>query len=366
MDGGGPTSLRVRLRMIAHQSSCVRARISSNPASGASNHSGLLNTPSILPPTSSTRSSSVFSASTATQHHQQQFTYEKNKYSISQQNLEIQRVNQTVCMYNTGNEMYQSTQNLPQSSLVRVNRSGETMYKNVKSFHLTENLQSNIRFDVTLKPSMSIRDNRLDPSMSDLTSAGVGDVNNKQNVSTVSTDMDVNTMSSMAAPNYSRSTSYENQSYSMHIPIVKSNKSRDSHQFETSQMVDEDDEQEEVEHQIDLPIDTCSRMTREQRVTQLPYRTNIPLNSSITFKIRNLNLFGGGNVKSPQPQQTQSVADEESEHDEKYSSPSNPFKFIETYSARRSPTNYKKARPLILFDKLNTQLTLIFIFSIFY
>jgi hypothetical protein len=336
------SSLRVRLRMIAHQSSCVRARISSTGSSGGS---------SILVPnnttTTSMRSSSVYhnknciilNGSSRPLLFDNKSTSNNNLSSVSH-NLRYQqrRLNeQVLCLYDP--KMSVSYQNLSQQQSIPIRigiNEKETGY--TKTFRLTENLQSNIRFDVTLKPSMSIRDNRLDPSAAAAAAAAAAICFNSNsskinfpNFSSheLAAHTTATTSSSMHDP-YSRSSSYDavgggsgsgsggassgshgsdnNSGIDLHVvKKIESAKattgsgnssSHKTQPLDTSDHCVPGDEDEDCEeHQIDLPIDStlCDsnfRVSREQ-VTQLPYRTNVPLNSSITFKIRNLNLHGG-------------------------------------------------------------------------
>ena len=350
---GEGSSLRVRLRMFANQSSCVRARISST----GSSISSICTAPNPnLATTSSSFSPSIYQASClkSTNGGGQRLMLEKcsNKFSISQQNLEYQRVDQTLRVYDPKISASQHQLSSPTTLPIRIGFSDSNTndsyhhhlhhhnhhtaqpYKSstVKTFRLTENLQSNIRFDVTLKPSMSIRDNRLDPSL-------LFNSNHKMtNPSMTNTECDA----------LSRSSSCDIFTPPCELKVIKKLDTRSSssckvllnksENFENSEI-----EEEEEEHQIDLPIDSTYRISRE-KVTHLPYRTNIPLNSSITFKIRNLNLFGAG--------QSQSCPNASSKRHFENTARSNPFAFIETYSARKSPpttTNQQSSNKRVVF-----------------
>jgi hypothetical protein len=294
-------TVRVRLRMITHQSSCVRARISSSTGPIASSASAI--GPHVL-------NSGVRSASAA--YHEQRIVYPSA--TITNQNLEYRCDQEKTLRFYKNSTMSVSHQNMLSSTdhcvipikiAQNKNTSSDSKFSNnssrnynciMKTFKLTENLQSNIRFDVTLKPSMSIRHNRLDPSSLLLNQ------NENHSGSNVNLVESINN-SPRTSQMCSRSSSFDivNNPYitkPVDLRVVKrlADTSSNLGKKNNQEVENKDIEEDQEEHEIDLPIDLASnyRISRE-RVSQLPYKTSIPLNSSITFKIRNLNLLSNSN-----------------------------------------------------------------------
>ncbi len=154
-----------------------------------------------------------------------------------------------------------------------------------RTFKLTEDLKSNIRFDITLKPSLSIRDNRIDPSL-------------QQTCSTASTSSNGSARSNhcFSNPNPPRSTSCD-----MNRNAKPNN-------------------------QIELPINTCNNLKNGSNSNT--GGNHVPLNSSITFKIKNIELNDSNEMDS-----NKRIGANKRNYC-RYNSQS-PFTFIETYSARR-------------------------------
>lgn len=244
----GSNSLRVRFRMVTHQSSHqFRARISTTCSSMTS----LSSTPSLTHP------------------------------HLMLDNTELNNQNESFYLYN------QDVQSIPIKTEVKKHT--------LRTFKLTEDLKSNIKFDVSLKPSLSIRDDRL--------SASSSRYNSRQNLA-------LNT-SFPGSGFCSRSSSFD-----------KSNVKR----------IEVDREEE-----IELPIRSSS--SARGTLNDLPYRTNVPLNSSITFKIKNLNRCDDSNASFSSNKSSSRVH--------------SPFTFIETVSTRRqttsSPFFIDKARLIYFF-----------------
>jgi hypothetical protein len=256
-------SLRVRFRMITHQSSQIRARISSNSNLYASNHSlasknFLINSDNrlIVPRSSSSNANLTEYEALHLESYEETSDFITQKQSINH---------------------YKST---------------------TQTFKLTDSLdnKSNIRFDVTLKPTYSIRDNRLNCSTNNL----------------------------------HRSSSL------------------DKHTFH--EIVENDNQNVQEYPQIEYPTcsinsinSTSSSRNSRQRI-QIPFPTNIPLNSSITFKIRNINLNENNN--SEKNSATSSLIGSSNTNLNANSRFKSPFTYIETISTRRRESispEYQKA-----------------------
>ena len=157
-----------------------------------------------------------------------------------------------------------------------------------KTFRLTEDLRSNIRLDITLKPSLSIRDNRLDASarLNKLKQAAHGETQSSLMHRSMSCDS-TNTMACCAA---SLANSDSNSNMTTHScvdasrqpppppvrhPQPSENKLVNYYPLDVS------------ETHSAAGSSCCSPRSRHDKVA-VPYHTSIPINSSITFKIRNL------------------------------------------------------------------------------
>jgi len=263
-------SLRVRFRMITHQSSQIRARISSNSNLYASNHSlasknFLINNDNrLIVPRSSSSNTNL------------------TEYEA----LHL--------------ESYEAT-----SDFITEKQSINHYKSTTQTFKLTDTIdnKSNIRFDVTLKPSYSIRNNRLNCSTSNL----------------------------------HRSSSL------------------DKHNFHD--MVEEENQSVQKYPQIEYPtcsinsMNSASSSRNSRQRIQIPFPTNIPINSSITFKIRNINLNDNNVNNTEKSSATSSFAASNSNLNEnpRFNS---PFTFIETFSTRRRESispEYQKAFENFLF-----------------
>lgn len=274
-------SLRVRFRMITHQSSQIRARISSNSNLYASNQSltsknFLINSDNrlIVPRSSSSNANLTEYEALHLESYEETSDFITQKQSINH---------------------YKST---------------------TQTFKLTDSLdnKSNIRFDVTLKPSYSIRNNRLNCSTGNL----------------------------------HRSSSL------------------DKHNFHD--LIEDDNQNVQKYPQIEYPNcsinslnSTSSSRNSRQRI-QIPFPTNIPLNSSITFKIRNINLNEKNTNNSEKSSATSSFATSTNSNLNSNPRFNSPFTYIETFSTRRRESispEYQKAFEQFLFFFLS--LFLIFI-----
>ena len=172
------SSLRVRFRMItksnATQHHNFRARIYSHVTTGissysASNYSSLnnltcsneyssstrnLNTPFILHENSPPRMPST--PTSIPMNYQNLKSLEFN-HQKSNDSVYYQRETRTTSFYNL-NKSNRNPQVLP------INYGKSTTNSTTKTFRLTDDPKSSIQLDIKLKPSFDIRDNRLDPS----------------------------------------------------------------------------------------------------------------------------------------------------------------------------------------------------------
>lgn len=220
----GCSSLRVRFRMITRKNDNFKARISSSistssmfssasTTSSATNlnmlpqqsqqsqahASHLMNSASLA--TVANNSASSLSSFNSSSHNQLQRIHHHFNPNSQPTVLEIkqnkQAINHTVFFYNQPNSnsnQQQQQQNQvkrhslgcrelvieqPKSIPINIGLTKPTIpacetvtnSNNTKTFRLTEDLKSNIQFDITLKPTFSIRDDKLDASQSNLRSS---------------------------------------------------------------------------------------------------------------------------------------------------------------------------------------------------
>jgi len=252
------SSLRVRFRMITHQSS----RHSNNHTNNNTNRRINSTTSSI-----STASSSVIHSTSMSPANispdstiPPQAPPNHNKIFLSHQTYQ-QNINETVSNYNNSNHsqspciIYNKYINQNKQQNLQINitpnsqgslassssstsSSSTTHRSTTRTFKLTENLKSNIRFDITLKPTLSIRDNRIDPS------------------STSKSNSNFNIQNSNGCNLTTRSTSCDTRNFNSN-------------------------------NEIELPIIKTSPTSSHKSV---PPSNHVPLNSSITFKIKNIEL----------------------------------------------------------------------------
>jgi hypothetical protein len=193
---------------------------------------------------------------------------------------------------------------------------------NIKTFRLTKDLQSNIRFDVTLKPSLKIRDNRLNASSSATSSRegfnrlGQGGASSNQaNQGGGNSSGGLRYHHQYGQHGSSNGHQQQTASFRSSSCDVKRHHSRASGGADSSCSVRLRIEREENE--VELPIRTLpppppmtttttttttttkSTYRSNDIINDLPYRANIPLNSSITFRIKSFNLSNSNNNGSP-------------------------------------------------------------------
>ena len=395
---GAPQQLRVRFRMITRQSAQnqFKATISSTSSSISSVTSSVSKSATPALDINSNAPESIDHSTSI------------NKY----EKFEYKKINETVCFYNGNtsvngssivingkqysNKQEQITHITPVNSSydeqqipinIGLNCTNKITSKSTtKTFRLTEDLRSNIRLDITLKPTLSIRNNRLDASESQ---TKLNETGSSENISGYQRSMSCDRPDqavSLNTNNYrSNCSSTNNLSNNAYMEVIK--KSNDIRQYK---------KQKEAEKQ-QISINNNNHRYSRQRVA-IPYHTSIPINSSITFKIRNLSLnnldeenageeehlikinrskdstksetnsiYGDYNNQNTPTNPlsrsnssigrsipinnsfTSSVINKSSANSSRVAS---PFTFIETYSARRpislSPiTNLKKARLII-------------------
>lgn len=253
-DNSPNSSFRLRFRMITHQSTHhkFQARISTSTT------------------TSSTLSTMSSMCHTSTPRLVPQLMLRNSPLSIglNQTNYSLPSQNESFCIFNDNIEMIEApVQVVPKKPATR------------RTFKLTDDLDSNIKFDVTLKPSLSIRDDCLSASKTST---------------------------------FCQSNSFSSRSSSCDV-AKKNNFKKSFNHLESFEG-----------EQIELPIRSSSFAREEEKTTT----TSVPLNSSITFKIKNLNFCDS--------------------EPEKSKSANSPFTFIETVSTRRrmssSPYLFDKAR----------------------
>jgi hypothetical protein len=311
------SSLRVRFRMITHQSSRHannhainnNRRINSTTSSISTASSSVIHSTSMSPANISPDSTIP---PPAPQNH--------NKIFLSHQSYQ-QKINETVSNYNNPNHsqspciIYNKyiNQNKQQNVHININpnsqgsssssssstsSSSTTHRSTTRTFKLTEDLKSNIRFDITLKPTLSIRDNRIDPS----------------------------------------STSKSNSSFNIHnsngCNLTTRSTSCDTRNFNSN-------------NEIELPIIKTSPTSSHKSV---PPSNHVPLNSSITFKIKNIELNDNNMKTNNNNNNTDQITRTSSKRNSNRYNSQSPFTFIETYSARRgislSPNSINNERIL--------------------
>ncbi len=212
----GCSSLRVRFRMITRKNDQFKARISSSISTSSMsistastpNTATLNSNPMLLNSASlatvaggcsgkdlSNGSSSSLSSFSLNQqqlqpqrqpltlhHHYHHHHHHNNNFIEIKQNN--QSVNHAVFFYNTNphtqlqklHSHSMSSRELVEPKNIPINiglvkSQGPASLSTTKTFRLTEDLKSNIQFDITLKPTFSIRDDRLDASNSNLRSS---------------------------------------------------------------------------------------------------------------------------------------------------------------------------------------------------
>lgn len=179
----GCSSLRVRFRMITRKNDHFKARISSSIStssmfsSTSTSSSSALNTPTNMllnsPSLATVTNKDLSIGSTSSL---SSFTTSKQPQvlEIKQNNKQL---NQTVFFYNQQKRNSHSIdRDLIEPKCIPINiglsKTNESPTSSTtKTFRLTEDLKSNIQFDITLKPSFSIRDDKLDASNSNLRSS---------------------------------------------------------------------------------------------------------------------------------------------------------------------------------------------------
>ena len=304
------SSLRVRFRMITHQSSRHsninnnvnnnNRRINSTTSSVSTASSSVIHSTSMSPANISPDSTIL---PPMPQNH--------NKIFLSHQTYQ-QKINETVSNHNQHSQspciIYNKYINQNKQQNLQINitpnsqgscssstssSSSTTHRSTTRTFKLTEDLKSNIRFDITLKPTLSIRDNRIDPSCTSKSNSSFN-INNSNgcNLTTRSTSCDT----------------------------------RNSN------------------NEIELPIKTSPTMSHKS----VPPSNHVPLNSSITFKIKNIEL-NDNNTSTNHSNNDPINRTSSKRNSNRYNSQS-PFTFIETYSARRgislSPNSINNERIL--------------------
>jgi hypothetical protein len=195
----GCSSLRVRFRMITRKNDNFKARISSsistssmysNSSSNNNNNNMLTNSSSLAlnnPNKDIALAGSTSSLSSYTVNQNQNFLeikqnnqsmnhavfFYNNNQQQQHQNLQCKRYNHPV---QSNNRELIESKAIPIN--IGINKSNpssasttSTTSSTTKTFRLTEDLKSNIHFDITLKPTFSIRDDRLDASNSNLRSS---------------------------------------------------------------------------------------------------------------------------------------------------------------------------------------------------
>lgn len=244
---GSASSLRVRFRMVTHQSSSsyhqVKARISSN--SNLSNQ-------------------------------QQQLQHSPARSNSSNMCGEQQ---QQLCLYDSN-----------QSESLSMQPGSTTSTTTVKTFRLTED--RNIRFDVTLKPTYRIRDNRLNATTTTTPNSATNSRENfncpsqqqqQQQQSIVTTSLCVRSSSCDQQQRRSNST----REASGCVPNVRLRIRRDGQNLIELPIND----QRKVTTTKSASMNSCERAPQQQQLHSESSSTqplSIPLNSSITFRIRNI------------------------------------------------------------------------------
>ena len=338
----GSSSLRVRFRMTTRQSSQhqFRAKISSNsPSISQSPSSPAL---SLITANTNCDPAVLHSSTSKLNHHQHNNQQHQHQHAIAE------NINNNVWFYDDfshGKCRASSTHNLTtipiniglnctsrrlltdtktnfnetdsKSSFSSLNSSNANANTNMnssttttKTFRLTEDLRSNIRLDITLKPTMSIRDNRLDAT------SRLNRLKQMHNVSTLSNSGNAmhrsvscesaNTLGSTTSlnnhnivqktPTTSNHTNDELKSSFTCMEVIKKNLKTPSGNGEclSATCVDEDEcgvsgicDDSSCYSSRSLRRNNASIVEKDLVATNIPYRTSIPVNSSITFKIRN-------------------------------------------------------------------------------
>lgn len=141
------SSMRVQFRMVTHKNATIRnANFMTSSVSQQNISPSTYETSSIPFTRNYVHDSPGMSSTTSHQHHHFQGKQHHQRMQFTETNIQ----EKTVC-YDTYTEA------------IPINI-GTAPVPTTKTFQLTEDLKSNIKLDITLSPSMSLRDNRLDPS----------------------------------------------------------------------------------------------------------------------------------------------------------------------------------------------------------
>ena len=277
------SSLRVRFRMTTRHSSQhqFRAKISSNSPSISQSSSfsklsprQLESAPTVTPPTPLNHQN---------HHHHQDSVWFFNSHASTSNSVNNLNefanlpINIGLNCTNNNNKRLNSLPNDSKSSLLS-SSSTHSNATTTKTFRLTEDLRSNIRLDITLKPTLSIRDDRLDAT------ARLNRLKQMHNASSSSSLMQrsmscesTNTLGLQLQPQHQLSSSSKRANFSC-MEVIRSSSNRlESHSSSgySSRCCN-----------TDAPVLVHANET-DVVSTSVPYHTSIPLNSSITFKIRN-------------------------------------------------------------------------------
>ena len=352
----GSSSLRVRFRMTTRQSSQhqFRAKISSNSSSiSQSPSSPALSLIAAVASNCNSHTHPTFHSSTSKLNQLQTPPVSETNSNVwfyddfGQSNRAVSTHNLTNIPINIGlnctnrrlisansdaNNIGSSNSNFNESSVSsssvastkpNATSTTTTTTTTTKTFRLTEDLRSNIRLDITLKPTMSIRDNRLDATsrlnrlkqmhnasyssnnlmhrsmscdstntlggVSVVGSVGGGGGGGQNSVTSlaVANNNDNNDINDNINNNSVNSMENFKNSFSC-MEVIKTNLNKPSAEYCGEDCGADDSSGYSSRSLRGNPATaTTTSIEKDLVSTNIPYRTSIPLNSSITFKIRN-------------------------------------------------------------------------------